>query len=235
MASPERPWIVTPHGPLLKHEENLWTVEGRLPGAPIPRRMTIVRRRDGTLVFFHAIPLAEPALAEVLAWGRPADLVVAHAAHGLDATPFAKRLGLRIFGPRADQVRMRARFDMAGTLEDLPQDPDVTFEQVEGTKAGEPVEVVRSGGRVSLAFSDAIQAHGDRQALFFRLLGFKGDARVVPLFEFLFTRDRAALKAHLARLAETPGLARLIPCHGAIVEQDAARALRRAAAALKEG
>jgi len=232
MARAERPWTVTPHGPILEHEPNLWSVAGRLPGAPIPRRMTIVRRRDGTLVFFHAIPLEEPVLAKVLAWGRPAELVVAHADHGMDATPFAKRLGLRILGPKGDQARMRARFDMAGTLEDLPRDPDVTFEPVDGTKAGEPVEVVRSEGRVSLAFSDAIQAHGDGQALFFRLLGFKGDARVVPLFRLLFTRDRAALKAHLARLAETPGLARLIPCHGAIVEQDAAGALRRAAAAL---
>jgi hypothetical protein len=232
MAKPERPWIVTPHGPIVKHEANLWTVEGRLPGAPIPRRMAMVRRRDGTLVFFHAIPLEERALGEVLAWGRPAQLVVAHASHGLDATPFAKRLGLSIHGPRADQARLRARFELAGFLEDLPEDPDVAFESVEGSRSGEPVEVVRSDGRVSLVFSDAIQAHGDGQSLVFRLLGFAGEAKVVPLFRLLFTRDRAALKAHLARLAETPGLARLVPCHGAVVEQDAAGALRRAAAAL---
>jgi hypothetical protein len=232
MARPERPWIVTPHGPLVKHEANLWSVEGRLPGAPVPRRMTIVRRRGGTLIFYHAIPLAEPALAEVLAWGRPAELVVSHAGHGLDATPFARRLGLEIFGPRGDEARLRARFDLAGTLEDLPEDPDFAFVPVAGTRAGEPVLQVRSGGRVSLAFSDAIQAHGDGRPLLFRLLGFQGEARVVPLFRLLFTRDRAALKAHLARLAETPGLARLIPCHGDVVEQDAAGALRRAAAAL---
>jgi hypothetical protein len=232
MAKPERPWIVTAHGPIVKHESNLWTVEGRLPGAPIPRRMAIARCRNGTLVFYHAIPLEDRALAEVLAWGRPAQLVVAHANHGLDATPFARRLGLRIHGPRADARRLRARFDLAGFLEDLPADPDVTFQSMEGSKTGEPVEVVRSGERVSLVFSDAIQAHGDGQSLFFRLLGFAGEAKVVPLFLLLFTRDRAALKAHLARLAETPGLARLIPCHGAVVEQDAAGALRRAAAKL---
>ena len=103
------------------------------------------------------------------------------------------------------------------------------FEAFDGTKSGDPVEIVRSRERVSLVFSDVIQAHGDAQSLFFRLLGFKGDARVVPLFRLLFTRDRAALKAHLLRLAEIPGLARLIPCHGAVVEADAAGALRRAA------
>jgi hypothetical protein len=232
MSKPERPWIVTPHGPIVEHEPNLWTVEGRLPGAPIPRRMSIVRRADGTLVFFHAIPLEEAALAEVLAWGRPAELVVAHASHGLDAAPFAKRLGLEIYGPKADQVRMKARWDMAGTLEDLPKDAGVSFESFQGTKMGDPVEIVRSGGRVTLVFSDVIQAHGDDRSLLFRLLGFKGDARVVPLFKYLFTRDRKALRAHLLRLAALPGLARLVPCHGAVVAQDAPATLRRAAAAL---
>jgi hypothetical protein len=232
MSKPERPWVVTPHGPIVEHEPNLWTVEGRLPGAPIPRRMSIVRRADGTLVFFHAIPLEEAALAEVLAWGRPTELVVAHAGHGLDAAPFAKRLGLKIYGPKEDQARMKVRWDMAGTLEDLPKDPGVSFESFQGTKMGDPVEIVRTGGRVTLVFSDVIQAHGDDQSLLFRLLGFKGDARVVPLFKYLFTRDRPALRAHLLRLAALPGLARLVPCHGAVVEQDAPGALRRAAAAL---
>ena len=232
MPKPERPWIVTPHGPIVKHEANLWSVEGRLPGAPIPRRMSIVRRADGTLVFFHAIPLEEPALAEVLAWGRPADLVIAHAGHGIDAAAFSERLGLGIYGPRAGERRMRARWDLAGFLEDLPADPAVRFEPFEGTKAGDPVEIVRSGGRVSLVFSDVIQAHGDRQALFFRLLGFKGEAKVVPMFRLFFMSDRTALKAHLLRLAALPGLTRLIPCHGAVVEQDAAGALRLAAEGL---
>jgi hypothetical protein len=232
MPKPERPWIVSPHGPIVKHEENLWSVQGRLPGGPITRRMAIARRRDGTLIFYHPMPLEERALAEVLAWGRPAQLVVAHAAHGIDAIPFAKRLGIGIYGPRADEARLRRRFPMAGFLEDLPADPDVSFESLAGTKQGDPVELVRSGGKLSLVFSDAIQAHGDDAMAIFRLLGFRGPPRVVPIFRLLFTSDRAALKAHLTRLAERPGLARLVPCHGYIEEQDAAGALRRAAAAL---
>jgi hypothetical protein len=232
MTKPERPWIVSPHGPIVKHEPNLWTVEGKVPGGPITRRMSIVRRGDGTLVFYHPVPLAEPQLAEVLAWGRPAQLVVGHAAHGLDAIPFARRLGVGIFGPRANEAQLRARFPLAGLLEDLPKDPDVAFEPVAGSKSGEPVEVVRSGGRVSLVFCDAIQAHGDSQPLLFRLLGFKGGPRVTPLFKLAFMKDRAALKAHLAKLAALPGLVRLVPCHGFIEEGDAAGALRAAAAAL---
>lgn len=232
MRRTERPWIVTPHGPIVKHEANLWSVEGTLPGASIPRRMSMARRRDGSIVFYHPIPLDEPALAEVRAWGTPRELVVAHVHHGMDAAAFAAKLGLRIYGPRGDAARMRARWDMAGTLEDLPPDPDVAFESVAGTTVGEPVEIVRSDGRVSLVFSDAIQHHRDTARLVFRLIGFRGEPRVVPLFRLLFTSDRAALRADLLRLADLPGLARLIPCHGAVVEADSAGALRRAALAL---
>ncbi len=232
MSKPERPWIVTPHRPIVKHETNLWTVDGRLPGTSVPRRMAMVRRQDGTLVFYHAIPLAEAALAEVLAWGRPAELVVGNASHGADADAFARKLGVKIYGPRADAPRMRARWELAGALEDLPVDPTVTFESVAGTKAGEPVELVRSGDRLSLVFCDALQNHGEDGPLITRLLGFRGGPRVVPIFKLLFTSDRAALKAHLLRLADLPGLARLIPCHGAIVERDAPAVLRQVAAGL---
>jgi hypothetical protein len=232
MPRTERPWIVTPHGPIVKHEDNLWTVDGLLPGTPVPRRMAMARRLDGTVVCYHAIPLEASALAEVLAWGRPTELVVGNASHGVDAAAFSQKLGVKIYGPRADATRMRARWEMAGTLEDLPADPTITFEPVAGTKAGEPVELVRSGDRLSLVFCDALQNHGEDGPLLTRLLGFRGGPRVVPLFKLLFTSDRAALKADLLRLAALPGLSRLIPCHGAIIDRDAPAVLRTAAAGL---
>jgi hypothetical protein len=184
------------------------------------------------VVCYHAIPLQESALAEVLAWGTPTQLVVGNASHGVDAAAFAKKLGVKLYGPRGDARRMRARWEMAGTLEDLPADPGVAFESVAGTKAGEPVELVRSGDRLSLIFCDAIQNHGEGGPLLTRLLGFRGGPRVVPIFKLLFTSDRAALKADLLRLAALPGLTRLIPCHGAIVDRDAPAVLRAAAAGL---
>ena len=70
MPKPRRPWTVTPHDPLVRHEDNLWSVEGFVPGAPFRRRMTIARRADGTLIFFHAVPLEEKVLTEVQALGR---------------------------------------------------------------------------------------------------------------------------------------------------------------------
>jgi hypothetical protein len=46
MAKAPRPWIVTRHGPIEKLEDNLWVVEGDVPGVPFRRRMSIIRRGD---------------------------------------------------------------------------------------------------------------------------------------------------------------------------------------------
>jgi hypothetical protein len=232
MAKPPRPWTITPHDPIEKIDDNLWAVESAVPGLPIRRRMCIIKRTDGQLVFLNAVPLDEKALAEVTAWGKPAFLVIPHDQHGVDAHAFSQKLGVRIYGPKANEAKMRARWDLAGTIEEMPSDPGVTFESLDGTKTGEPVGIVRTGGRVSLLFSDAYQdATGYRLPLPLRLLGFGGGPKVVPVFKWFFTRDKAALKAHLARLAALPGLERIVPCHGAIKKSDAAATLNQVAAA----
>jgi len=46
-------------------------------------------------------------------------------------------------------------------------------------------------------------------------------------------RDAGALAAHLERLAATPGLCRLVPSHGDLVEGDAGAVLRQVAARLR--
>lgn len=233
MPKPRRTWTVTKHGALLQHEDNLWSVEGLVPNAPFPRRMCIVRRSDGTLLFFHAIPLEDQALAQVAALGKPAVLVVGHDQHAIDAHPFAERLGLKIYGPKRAEAGLRERCNLAGTLEDLPADPAVSVESLAGTKHGETVVTVTSGGRQSVLFSDAIQNTPPEKLNFiFRLLGFGGGPKTVFVFRMLFVKDKAALRAALAKLAALPGLARLIPCHGQVVESGARQALEAAATAL---
>jgi hypothetical protein len=44
------------------------------------------------------------------------------------------------------------------------------------------------------------------------------------------TNDRRALRAHLERLATLPGLVRLVPDHGAVMEGDAPATMRAIAA-----
>jgi hypothetical protein len=235
MAKPRRRWVVTPHEPIEKLDDNLWTVQGNVPGAPVPRRMCIVRRSDGTLLFFHAIPLSENALAEVTAWGRPEDLVVGHHQHVIDADAFARRLGLRVYGPGAVAGKLRDHVDLTGPLESVKADPSIDIASVPGSRLGEAVVTVRSGGnaRVSLLFSDVIQ-NGDpgRLPWFFRALGFAGGPKVVFAYRKLFVADRGAVKAALEGWSRLPGLTRLVPCHGRIISEGAAAALAEAAAAL---
>ncbi len=234
MPKAPRPWIVTPHSPIEKLEDNLWVVTSQVPGAPMQRRMAIIKRSDGTLAFFQAVPLDDATLAQVTAWGKPSILIVPHDQHGMDATAFAEKLGLRIYGPTANEAKLRAKFKLAGTLEDIPADPAVTFESVAGAKNGEAMAIVRSGGgRVSLVFADAYMATpSEGLALPMRILGFGGGPKVTPIFKMLFVSDRAALKSHLERLAATPGLSHLIPCHGEVESKDAAGTLKKVAATL---
>jgi hypothetical protein len=205
-----------------------------VPGAPFRRRMAIARRSDGALVFFHAVPLEEKVLAEVQALGKPAYLVVGHHQHAMDAQAFAGRLGLRIFGPRRVEAGLRERCDLAGSLEDVPKDPAMSIESLPGSKLGEAVMVVKSGDGQSVLFCDALQNNPpEKLNLIFRLLGFAGSGpKTPPVFRMLFLEDKKAMRSEFQRLAALPGLRRIIPCHGDVVETGAAEALKAAAAAL---
>jgi hypothetical protein len=236
MPKPPRPWIVTRHDPIEKLEDNLWAVQGDVPGVPIRRRMFIIKRSDGTLMFFGmAIPLEDELLAEVTSWGRPAILVVTHDQHMIDARAFAEKLGLKVYGPKACEAKMRARVELAGVLEDVPPDPTVQIATVAGAKTGEPAVIVKSHGgqRVSLLVSDVLQNNPKESlGLLPRLMGFSGGPKVVPVFKMMFLNDKSALKRQLSEWAELPGLARLVPCHGDGVTSEAAAALRAVAASL---
>jgi hypothetical protein len=231
-----RPWIVTRHDPIEKLEDNLWAVQGDVPGIPFKRRMFIIKRSDGTLMFFGmAIPLEEELLAEVTAWGRPSILVVTHDQHMIDARAFAEKLGLKVYGPKPCETKLRARAEIAGMLEDVPPDQNVQIMPVAGAKTGEPAVIVKSDGgrRVSLLVSDVLQNNPkDSLGLLPRIMGFGGGPKIVPVFKMMFVKDKSALKRQLADWAELPGLARLVPCHGDGVTSGSAAALKAAAAAL---
>ena len=122
---------------------------------------------------------------------------------------------------------------MDGTIEEIPSDPMVRVESVAGTKAGEPVVIVRSGGgtRTNLVFCDAFQNNASKDLILpLRLLGFGGGPSCPPLFRLLFVDDKRALRADFERWAAMPELAHLVPCHGAIVYKDAPQILRSIAA-----
>jgi hypothetical protein len=232
-----RPWIVTRHDPIEKLDENLWAVNGDVPGFPtaarFERRMQMVKLSDGRVVFHNAIPLEESALAEVRKWGRPSILIVPHHLHAMDAHAFREKLGLRVYTAPRVVEKVRAIVEVDGTVEELPGDPALRREPLQGTKFGEMAYVVQSGPRASVILCDAIMNSRPGKGLFavvMRLLGFAGkEPRVSLGYKLRAVSDKSALKRDLLRLAQTPNLVRLVPSHGEIVTQDAAGALRRAA------
>lgn len=231
-----RPWVVTPHQPLEQHDASLWSVEGQVPGIAAWRRMAIARTTDGGLIFYNAIPLDEATLFKVRGLGTPKALVVPHDSHGVDAYPFSQKLGIPIFGPVSTAARMREKFgDGVRPFTELNAlSPEVQLEELDGTRIGELVMLVRAETGLSLVFADAYQDHSTHQAPWlFRVLGFRGGPRTPPVYRVMFMRDRQALSAHLARLAALPGLKRIVPSHGPVLDRDAAKVLAGVAADLR--
>jgi hypothetical protein len=237
MAKTSRPWTVLAHSAIEFIDDNLWGVVSAVPDFPtgtgMDRRMSIVRLGDGRLVFHNAVPLDEPTLAKVAAWGKPSFLIVPIHLHTMDAHAFREKLGLTVFTSKTVADKVRAILPVDGTLEDLPTDPALHCEQLGGTRFGEAAWVVRCGARSSLLFCDAVQNSRPGRGFggfMFKLMGFTGsELKSPPFYKRRAVTDRAALKRDLLRLSETPGLARIVPSHGEIVEQDAPAALRKAA------
>lgn len=238
---PPRPYTVTPHGPIERIDDGLWSVESPVPGIPgglFPRRMAIVRLGDGTLLLFNAIPLDDAGLAALRALGRPSILVVPSPLHTLDAQAVRDRYQVRLLCPAGaiDAVRQRTTVD--GTLDELPRDPAVRFEPLGGVPSGEGLLAITSpdGARVSFLLGDVLLNVPHQPGfwgLVYRLGGFTGGAKCGPIWLKRAVTDRAALRASLERLATTPALQRLVPSHGPVIERDPGRVLVDVARAIK--
>jgi hypothetical protein len=232
-----RPWTVLPHGPLERLDENLHAIEGDVPGiAGLRRRMAIVRRADGGLLFFNAVPVDEETLGRIRKLGTPAMLVVPQALHMIDAHAFRERLGVKVYAPAVARRVVAERVEVDGAFEDIPADPAVAIVAVAGFKTGEGLAIVRSAGRVSLVVADVVLnvPHGPGLAgLLFRVLGMTGDRPRLPApIRLRVLRDPGALRVQLEELARIPGLARIVPSHGPVVEGDPAQVLREIAKSL---
>lgn len=225
-----RPWIVLPSDPPQRLEDNLLCVHGQAPkgGASLKRTMTVMRRADGRLVIHSAIALDEEGMRSVEALGEPAFLVVPNAFHRLDAHAYKVRYpALRVLCPAPAVSAVRRVVEVDGVLTDLPSDPAVQVEVIEGFRLGEGVITVRSGATSTLVFNDIVlnlERLSGPTGLVFRMLGGRIGPGLHPVQRHLVNWSQ--LRAQLDRLAGTPGLRRLIPGHGAIVEGDVPQVLR---------
>ena len=116
----------------------------------------------------------------------------------------------------------------------LPPDAALAIEELPSSRFGECAVLVRSGPRVSVLLCDLIinVRHGaGLGGLMFRLLGFTGpEPKLPPLVRLRAFPDKQAWKRDVLRLAAIPGLARVVPSHGPVIDGDAAGELQRLAA-----
>ena len=228
-------WQVLPHGPLEQLSDNLWRVEGALPGMSLKRVMTVARQVDGGLVIHSAIALEDEARRQLEALGPPAVLLVPNAWHRLDAPAYKKRYpALRVLAPAGSRQAVHEVVAVDGTYADFAGDATVRLETLQGLAEVEGALLVHSADGATVVLNDAV-FNMDRKKdvlgfLFTTVMGSAPGPRVSRLTKLLMVKDRAALRSDLERYAALPGLVRLIVSHEKVAHgADAAAALRRAA------
>jgi len=146
MTKPFQQWTVLPHGKLVQIDENILTVVGEIhmPLMDLPRRMTVVRLTDATLVVFSAIALDEDEMSALEAYGRPAVLIVPSDKHRLDAKTWKDRYPkIQVVAPEGARAKVEEVVQV-DTVTPRLDDPNVQFVTVPGTRGREAALVVRS-------------------------------------------------------------------------------------------
>lgn len=229
---PVRPWTVNRPQGLVQRDEALWTIDDEVPGLPnAGRRMTLVKRPDGALLFFNAIPVPDSTLAQIRALGRPAQLIIPNRYHSLDAAAFVEKLGVVAYAPVIDVAKVSERV-ACQPMTSLPLDASLKWFAVEGFSTHETVLL----SRTTLIIADLVTnvAHTfNIPGLMMRLIGFTGPQPILPgPVRKRVGRNFPAVKALLEQLAAIKGLSRIVPTHGAVFEGDAPAALRAIANSL---
>ncbi|MDP3154728.1 MAG: hypothetical protein Q8N23_18765 [Archangium sp.] len=227
-----RPWTLHKPGPLTQRDDRLWTVDDLVPGLPgATRRMTVMKRLDGSLLFYNAIPVDDATLDQLRALGTPAQLIVPNQFHALDAAAFAHRLGLTAHAPLVALPVLAERLTCQ-PITTLPLDASLRVFAVEGFSTHEVVLVFGATLLVADLLTNAPHA-GGLAGLIMRAVGFSGPSPKLPgPVRMRVGRDLKAVAALMNQLASLDGVTRIIPSHGTIIEGDAAAALRAVSATL---
>lgn len=224
------------HGPLERLADDLWWVQGSLPGMSLKRTMTVARRGDGRLVVHSGIALREAEMSEIEAWGVPSFLLVPNAYHRLDAPAYKKRYpNITVLAPKGSRSRIAEVVTVDGSYDDYPKDDRVQIVGLPGIAELESALFVRSNDGLTVVLNDVV-FNMDRKRdvlgfLFTSVLGSAPGPRVSRLAKALMVKDRRALRAELERFAELPDLVRVVVSHEKVASgrEEAASVLRKAA------
>ncbi len=220
--------------------ENLWRLEGAVPGMKMTRVMTIARMSDGGLIIHNGVAPegSHDTYREIEALGAPRYLVVPNGWHRLDAPKYRARFpNAKVVAPAGARKKVQQVVPVDLTYEDLPRDEAAWIETIDGVCAAEGVMHVRSNDGETLVFTDTVfnlpaRFPGLYGFVFHDIVGSKPGPRVTRVGKLFLVKDKKACRAHLERLADTPNLKRVVVAHGAMEANDARGMLRAAAATL---
>lgn len=238
MTKPFTSWTVLPHGKLEELEPNLLTVTGtvHMPLVDIPRRMTVVRLRDGLLVIYNAIALDEIEMTQLQDYGQLAFLIVPSDHHRLDAKIWKDRFPqLQVISPEGavDQI---AKIVPVDTIAPDFGDPAVQFVTVPGTRGHECALVVGHSGGTTLILNDLVANMGGANGFsgwLLKIAGFAGPEPQIPTTARMgLIGDKAALQSQLLQWAQIEPLTRILVSHGDPILQRPNQLLRDLAQSL---
>jgi hypothetical protein len=238
MARPFENWTVLPHDALVRLDENLLSVSGDLP-LPLgdfPRRMTVVRLRDGRLVVFSAMALDEPEMRAIEAFGNPTYLVVPSDIHRMDAKVWKDRYpNLVVIAPEGARPAVDEVVHVDMTRVDFGDD-SVRYLVVPGTDGHEAALLVETPSGTTLIVNDLIWNVRDRPGLsgwMFQALRLTGpEPRIVNVVRRRKIKDERAVRDQLVAWSRLPTLNRIVVSHGSVIERDPPAVLRNLAESL---
>jgi hypothetical protein len=230
MPKPFTEWTVLPHDPIEKLADNLWRVSGKM--GMVQRQMVLARRKDGGIVVHNGIALDEPAMKDLEAWGDPRVLVVPNGYHRVDAAIWKQRYPkMTVVAPPKGAKRVAKVVPVDVVTTEAPKDDTVELFELDGVPT-ETNLLVRSGGEVTLCFNDMVMNIPKAKGMISILLAPTGEVAAPRMARWFFVKDKRAAAAHFEKLAQTPGLKRVLVGHGAPITDDAPGALRKVAAQL---
>lgn len=232
-----RVWTVHAHGPLVQEAEGVWRIDGSLPDMPLPRRCTLVRCSDGSLLIHSGIAADARTMDQLDALGPVKWLVVPNAYHRLDAYVFKARYPqARVLCPRGATAKVREVVEVDGTLDDFPPDARVRMFHLDGVGEREGAVTVSGPDGVTLILNDALFNLEKMRGLFGfvygTLMGNAGKPKVTTLYRRFVVKNRRAFREHLERLASIPGLQRILMSHGVPITHRAPQVLTEVARTL---
>jgi len=201
------------------------------------RVMSVGKRADGTLVIHNAIALGDAEMAELDAWGKVSTIIVPNGFHRLDAKVFHDRYpDARVLCPAGTKAKVEQVVAVNGSYEDFGADSVIELATLDGTKQREGAMIVRSPDGTSVVLNDAVfnmpHLSGMTGFILRRVTASTGGPRVSRIAKWFVVADKAAFRAHLEKLAELPGLARVVVSHHQTITDDPAGTLKSVVAAM---